>query len=914
MNEKWFSLSVSDIEKKLKTNAASGLSRKAARSRWSALVGVVFSVPSKGAAALLGDIVSDFALIILLIMSILALCFGEDEMGTVLSVLIALNLCVGWIIYYRLDRLSLSIEKFFLPRCRVVREGRLYNVDGLDIVRGDVIMIDEGDILPCDARLVTSDKLRVKMLVEKDKYVLVTKAAEAHVLPNENDIRKHDNIVHAGSVVVGGSARAIVTEIGRYTYIGARIGAIPMRSPYGKRAPRILSAFKKYCSSFSLILLIAVLPFSLICMLFGNATLSLFTVFITAIAIAASTMTQFAVTVCRIFFALPIKKCISMQNSAVIRSCDALDRLASSKFLFVLDGAAVTDGILHFEKLCCAEGEIDLSGRITSSAQKLGELASLYEGAQKTMLSASSQSFGRYDGGIREFLSKIGTDGAALKIRCSVNGFSAANSDDPHDKIFYTDLGDKYILCVSYSDSIISECSNIFVDGRQETLLASSKQSLMNKYREYTKKGRRVLVFSYSSHDGYGSIGERCFVGMLAFSELPDATATAALERIRESGVYPVFFRNIVVDGRPCDVSMIPDEVISGQTVTPADFIRSGKPLMYGFGKISCYSDFSQEQICEMIKAIKAKNEAVTVLGFCEKYDKIYNEADIVVTCSSDEYSLKGHFEEVMESAQGYDDLSKEKVAQTLKQKADIIIPRPAKKKGGGCASLLNALRMAGVAVYSSTSFFRYVVCMQLIRIVLVVLPMLFGSAVLDARHVVFGGMLADLVVMFSYVFEMSGREMPSKYKGLIREISTPIQSNVLMLVCFGGGALLSVILPEMISLIPSAPKYIDKNEYALISFVLFHIAVFVCMKYNGFKRFRKKAFGKITIAYPAFLIVLLLLCFVTEGLASMFGIQGFSSLLYFFITPICPLLATVAYIVFDHFGFDRLIAKKLKR
>ena len=235
MNEKWFALSLSEIEKKLKTNAASGLSRKAARSRWSSEFGSVFYVPVRSPLSYLGEIVGDFALIMLLIMSFLALCFDESDTGIVSTAVIVINLLVAFISYYRSEFLCDSLERSFLPNCRVIREGKLFSVDGSHVVRGDVIMLEEGDVLPCDARLVTSDRLRVRMLIEKDKYILLDKAAESRVPENENDVKKYYNIVHAGSVVVNGRARAVVTELGRYTYAGAKFGSARRRRRKSRR-------------------------------------------------------------------------------------------------------------------------------------------------------------------------------------------------------------------------------------------------------------------------------------------------------------------------------------------------------------------------------------------------------------------------------------------------------------------------------------------------------------------------------------------------------------------------------------------------------------------------------------------------------------------------------------------------------
>ena len=170
MNEKWFALSLSEIEKKLKTNAATGLSRKAARSRASLRHGTVFSLPVVSPLSYLFEMMADFAYIMLMVMCVLAICFGESETGIVLTFAVVVNLLAAYVIYYKSQFFSDELERVFLPRCRVIRDGKLFRVGASNVVKGDVIMLEAGDIVPADARLITSENFRVKMLFERVEF------------------------------------------------------------------------------------------------------------------------------------------------------------------------------------------------------------------------------------------------------------------------------------------------------------------------------------------------------------------------------------------------------------------------------------------------------------------------------------------------------------------------------------------------------------------------------------------------------------------------------------------------------------------------------------------------------------------------------------------------------------------------
>ena len=910
MNEKWFKLSVSEIEKKLKTNAATGLSRKAARSRRSARNGAVFTVPVFSPFSYLLHIIGDFAYIILMAMSLLALCFGENETGVVTTVVLAINLFVAFVTYYRSQFFGDALERVFLPRCRVVREGRLYRVSAASVVRGDVIMLEEGDIVPADARLITSDNLKVKMLFERDKYILLDKAAEGMVYENENDPTRFSNTVHAASVVVSGNARAIVTEVGQYTYVGAKIGEIAADIKERQRAPRLLSLFRDYGRKLSMILILTVFPFSILSMLLGNATLSLFTAFMTAISVAASCMAQFSVTVCRAFYTLSMKKCLSSDASALIRSPEVLDKLGATRYLFVLDGAMVGDGMLHFEKGHTADGEFVLGEERakTENAKKLGELAALYDSAQKSSLSVSSYTFYRYEKAIKEFADGISADRGALKIRCNITGFTAASQDlgEPYDRLFYTELGERRAMCVSYTEEIINECSLCLTNGQSTFFDYEAKQRLVLKYRAYARMGKRVLVFTTCKHSGYMDFSEKCFVGMLTFAERADTSAKRTLAALEESGLKPIFFSDVIVDDRCVDASAIPSDLLTEGRVTPSDFATRGKPLSYGLGKISNYHSFSDIQICELIDVLHSVGESVAVAGFSESYDRIYKKADLLVTYSSDEYKVTGGFEQEIDVVDEYDDLFRAQVAETLRRRADIVIRRPEQKRRGGCVSLLGAKLGALRTATNTLRFFRYVICMQIVRMVLVMVPMLFGSTALDARHVVLGGMVADLFVMFSFMTDRQQVLSGGAYRTALRELSDPWRYNGFTAVCFGGAALFASVFPELISLLPIVPKHIDKTEYSLIVFILFHIVAFFCLKFDIRRDNVQKIASQmkrrpraLTVVYPVLMLILLAVCFFSPSVALLFDIEGFTSILYIFLAILPPVLSALLYFFF---------------
>ncbi len=894
MNEKWFSLSVPEIEKKLKTNAALGLSHKAARSRYSHQTESLVDLPRRSPFLLARELLEDFSVIIILIMSLVALFFDERATGGVVLALIAINLAVSAFIYYRVDAFSASSEEFFAPRCKVIREGKLYLIDSRYVVLGDVIMVSEGDILPCDARIVSSDSLFTLMRVDEKSHLFLDKQAEGVVAPNENDVTKYSNMLHAGSLVTRGSGRAIVTAVGRYTYIGARQLKVARASAGRTNKPKILVEAKKYTSALSFWLLLASLPLSIVGLIVGGDKISLFSAFMIVLALSVSLSPQLATTVYRLFFAIATTRCILARDPAVVRSHDALDKLACTRFLFMLDGAALTDGVLHFDKAVFADSEVsDLDSDSSENTQRLAELCALYLGAEGSALLSQGGTHGRYDKGMSELIEGTHCDRDALKIRCSVSGFMVHNSIDPHDKLFYNDFGERRILFVSYNENAIEECSYALAGGERVLLDDAKKKELIKKHRALIASGHRLLIFSFARNEGYGNTGERCLVALIAFAERADMSAKKAITALAARGVRTVFFRDISVNGRQADVSRVPESLLGENRADIRDFVAAEKSVTHGLGKINSYSSFSDEQVCELVEALHKNGETVTVVGFSEKYEKIYRVADVVVTSSNEKYTLEGVLEDEIKILESADELTSKQAPQCTKQIADVVIPRP-QGFSGGLSSLLTTVSRGQGAYRNIATFFKYVVAAGTLRTAMLMRPMLFGTAVLDSRHLLLCGMLIDLAVLLCFAFD-SGVERINA-RALLRDITTPIRSNIRLIVFFSVGAFVSTLLPQLVALIPSFPAYVDKTEYSFITLMFFHVALFLSLKLERGGVIRE-GLDKSLVLLPAFALAITALCFV-GGIADAFGIEGFSSVIYLLIAPISPLITSTLYLL----------------
>ncbi len=845
MNEKWFSLSIAQTEKKLKTNAASGLNRRAARSAWyknnriSRDGNRLFIRKKKNISKMLIEIISDFALIILLFAAVFALLFEERLIGLTVLGILCISLAVSFVFYLRSQRTMEQMNLYFSPTAKVIRGGRLYSVAFENIVAGDVILVEQGDIIPADARLVTSDNLSVAMRVDAKKYIPLQKQAQGVVSENENNPAKWVNILHAGSIVESGSARAIVYATGAYTYLGAISGGIP--EFYSDNIPTELKKMKKICSQISLYSMLCILPFSILSLVLshmsgGTSTLSV--AFLTALSISASSMTQLSCTICKVFFVKKISDILKSENTAVIRTTDAFDKLGNISCLFMLDGCAITDGILHFDAAFNSEGDIKNFDNPNASARMLFEMASLYNSAESNMLTLGVNLPDRFKVGLEEFLSRTNTDAEALKIRCPIKSYMSGSTAVPTDRVFYSDRGRSMLLDISRTDDIFSQCTHTIMSGKILPLTSVGTDKLKHTYNVHTSKGKTVLVFSVSPCNATGNTGERIFAGAIVLREGVDKNALSAVEALEKNGIKVISF---VSNGNSINVPQIPVELHRNACATKDDFSRAQLPLTYKFGELDTYYDFEEKDILTLLRLARSQGTGVGVIAFSDSMPSVIEQSDVFISCAPAVSPVSAKNEDELYKLELCGTASSASCTQTVKAEADVLIPRP--KSNGGIRVFAKILAGVQTAYRNLSSFFKYMLCAQLIRILTVGIPMAVGAPILDARHVLFCSFIVDIFVLLMLANDKTPLPHNSISKYKIVSLKQQLTDAKRLVLCTAIASFACILLPMLMDTVGIFGNYLYKSEYLFSSMLYMHLILAYYIRFGSV--FAAKAFLK---------------------------------------------------------------------
>lgn len=157
---------------------------------------------------------------LLLVASILSFVFEQEVEGSMILLFIIINTVLGFFQEYRSENTVKLLKKFIKIKAKVVRDGIEQEIDSEDLVVGDIVILETGDKISADLRIVEAYDLNIDESILTGESILVPKQAEI-IVGDNIDCFSASNLCFSGTAVSSGKARAIVTAVGRDTFLGS---------------------------------------------------------------------------------------------------------------------------------------------------------------------------------------------------------------------------------------------------------------------------------------------------------------------------------------------------------------------------------------------------------------------------------------------------------------------------------------------------------------------------------------------------------------------------------------------------------------------------------------------------------------------------------------------------------------------
>ncbi|MGI9953327.1 cation-translocating P-type ATPase [Moorellaceae bacterium AZ2] len=226
----WYAMSMDEICQELATDLTRGLSPEEAGSRLATYgPNSLKEPPPRSLFSMFMGQIKEILVLILLGAAVVSGLLGEWMDSIVILVIVVLNAVLGVYQEHKAEQALKALKEMTKPSAKVLRGGRVIQVDVASLVPGDVVLLDAGDFVPADARLVEVASLRVNEAALTGESVPVEK--DATVLEDgEVPVGDQKNMVFMGTTVTGGRGRALVVATGMNTQLG-RIAQLLQETP-----------------------------------------------------------------------------------------------------------------------------------------------------------------------------------------------------------------------------------------------------------------------------------------------------------------------------------------------------------------------------------------------------------------------------------------------------------------------------------------------------------------------------------------------------------------------------------------------------------------------------------------------------------------------------------------------------------
>lgn len=780
---------------RLAADPAAGLSPKEAARRLAASEArPLFRKPPVGYGTCLKRVIREPALWLMLAVALISLFFERFALGIFCLILTAGNTALSAYFYRAAEKTDTAMQAAYdTPLCRVLRGGRILRISADGLVKGDIILLRQGDIVPADCRLIRTDGLVVterEMDASDSHSEPVRLEKNAEFFPREPvDHRTSPiNMAFAGGMVEEGSAVALVTATGSETHLGGFLGYVP--SPHQGKTVGYFKSASRVLSVYNLCLLFLVIPLTVLGIYTLGTRYEFLDIFLSALALATVTLSE-PLLARGVNLATSARRAAALdrdgENTAEIKSAATFEKFTRMTDLLLVGTAALHDGDCHPESLRvgdtvyrCDRPEAD------EEARTVAEYLCLYSRGISTLPTAGMGE-DPYVSLASAFCHWAEIDEAAFdvkvkSIRAERGGVSG---------VFPTTEGNCRITVFLTEDFSEVESCDLIYDGRKSR--PADREGVNRLYREYrsaARQGSTPLFLVTEAH------GERTYRAMLTYTAHICRKTVGCIRNLEKAGIRVTAFlpdtadahtRALsacgLTDGAPSDLPPPAEE----SRVPAAERISAGCRAFLG-----CTQDF----VLDCIHDLKAEGRTVGVLSVDSADVLLLAHADVAFTCSAPLFATAEEGVARMDTRRSQaslaetDGLPDGKLASDRSRRAAHVVVRRSSTVGGGVLGVSRALQAADGFKDSLDRALRFVLISQAVRAVMTVLPLCLGLSLAAAPALLLSGFVLDAMVIAA-AGALPLRNTPAPRRSLDKGLLRPYITHKHTLIAAASGAAL---------------------------------------------------------------------------------------------------------------------------
>lgn len=393
----------------------------------------------------------------------------------IICAIIVLNAVVGTFQQYRADKAIEGLKKINGTYAKVRRGGAVRRIDALDLVVGDVVLLEEGDVVPADIRITKASSLRCVEASLTGEAAAVEKS-EQPVKGGKTDYATATNIAFSSTFAVGGNGEGVVIATGNDTEIGGVAQMLGGLKKLASPLERSLNKLGKIISVF--VVGVAALVFCVGVFGLGGGVLENF---MTAVAIAVAAVPEGLPAVVSVITALGVQR-LSKQN-AVVRKMKCVETLGSCTKICTDKTGTITRNKMRVVALFDGEGKAAKNADVA-----LCECMASCNGVKGEK--------GAYVGDPTEIALKVYADERGLPQNYDVVGEIPFSSDRKLMSVCVRTQSGKTTYCKGAPETLIERCAFIGDGKTYRAITEADRQKFLSVCSNLYSQALRVLAFA----------------------------------------------------------------------------------------------------------------------------------------------------------------------------------------------------------------------------------------------------------------------------------------------------------------------------------------------------------------------------------------------------------------------------------
>ena len=631
----WFNKKVEDVEKELKTNREKGLTaEQVTEIRNEKGYNELQAAKKKSLFQRFLDQFKDFSIIVLIIAAIVSgivgVSEGEGITDTIIILIVVIvNAIIGVAQESKAEKSLEALQKLSDHASKVIRNGNLQVVPARELVPGDIVVLDTGDYIPADLRIIEEANLKSQESSLTGESVPVEKTAEV-IEDTEIGIGDRKNMLFSSSLVTYGRGKGIVVETGMTTEVGKIAGMINSTEKQETPLQQKLNKLGKTLGIAAIIICVVIFVIGL---LQGKEAIHMF---MTAVSLAVAAIPEGLVAVSTIVLAIGVQKMV--KRNAIVKRLPAVETLGSSTVICSDKTGTLTQNKMTVEKIFW-NGAIREVKNIQDNEidEELTKLVYANMLCNDTKISK--------DGNLTGDPTETALVDMAFKLNFdpSIYDRTPRVQEIPFDsdrKLMTTinKVNGKYIVYTKGGiDELLKRCKTYEINNEIHEDLDNYINKIREKNEEMAREALRVLGCAYKEIDHIPSKeemetieNELIFVGMVGMIDPPREEVKTAVEKCKTAGIKVVMITGdhkitATAIAKKLGILENEDEAITGTELEQ----MSDEELERNVRKYSVYARVSPEHKVRIVNAWQKNGEVVAMTGDGVNDSPALKKADI---------------------------------------------------------------------------------------------------------------------------------------------------------------------------------------------------------------------------------------------------------------------------------------------